>query len=87
MATVTADDVRDLLTSGSMDPTLVRWQDTGEVETVAGVLFSDISYSNYDRDYEILATANDLRQQGDWDIEHPTDEDFEAFAAQLNEAG
>ena len=84
MAQITAEDVRELLTSTSMDPTMVRWLDTDEVEVVAGVLFSDISYSNRDREYEIIATANDLRQQGDWDVENPTAEDCEAFAEMLN---
>jgi predicted HAD superfamily phosphohydrolase YqeG len=89
-AHVTADDIRELLTSTSMDPTLVEWLDEDEavtdmIEVVSGVLFSDISYSNYDRAYRILATAADLRQQGDWDAEHPTAEDFEAFAQQINE--
>lgn len=83
---VTADDVEELLTSGSMEPTLVRWADTGEVEVVAGVLFSDVSYVHYDREHEVIATATDLRAQGDWDIEHPTADDFEAFAQMLNEA-
>jgi hypothetical protein len=83
---VTADDVRELLTSTSMEPTMVRWLDTGEVETVAGVLFSDISYSNRGREYQIIATAADLREQGDWDTDNPTAEDFEAFAQQLNES-
>lgn len=85
MAQVTADDIRELLTSGSMDPILVRWLDTDEIEVISGVLTTDISYSNYRRAHQVLASANDLRQMGDWDINNPTDEDFEAFAQQLNE--
>lgn len=89
-ARITADDIRELLTSTSLDPTLVEWIDTDEavtdvIEVVSGVLFADISYSNRDRDYRIIATANELRQIGDWDIEHPSAEDFEAFAHMLNE--
>lgn len=91
MAQVTADDIRELLTSTSMDPTLVEWLDEDEavtdvIEVVSGALFSDISYSNRDRAYRVLATANDLRQMGDWDIEHPTDDDCEAFAQMANES-
>lgn len=87
---ITAEDIRELLTSTSMDPTLVEWLDEDEavvdmIEVVSGVLFSDISYSRYYQPYRIITTANDLRQQGDWDIENPTDEDFEAFAQMLNE--
>jgi hypothetical protein len=89
-ATITDDDIRELLTSTSMDPTLVEWLDQDEavtdvIEVVSGVLFSDISYSNRDRAYRIIVTASDLRQMGDWDIDHPTDEDCEAFAQMLNE--
>lgn len=83
---ITADDVRDLLTSTIMEPTLVRWSDTLEIEVIAGVLLSDISYSNYNRFHEVLATADDLCSQGDWDTDNPTAEDFEAFAQQLNES-
>lgn len=85
MARVTADDVRELLTSGSMEPTMVEWSDTDEIEVIAGVLLNDISYSERNREYQIVVTANDLRQIGEWDTEHPTDEDFEAFAEYLNE--
>lgn len=83
---VTADDIRALLDySPRADATLVRWLDTGEVESVPAVLFSDISYSNRDREYDILVEAADLRSQGDWDTENPTDEDYEVFAQMLNE--
>lgn len=90
MAHVTADDIRELLTSRILDPTLIEWTNTRHavhdtVEVVSGALFTDISWSHRDDDYRILATANDLRQQGDWDIENPTDEDCEAFAQQINE--
>lgn len=91
MARVTADDVRELLTSTIMEPTLVEWLDENEavtdvIEVVSGVLFGDISYSNYDREYRVITTATDLRQQGDWDIENPTEDDYEAFAQMLNES-
>jgi hypothetical protein len=92
MAQVTADDIRELLTSTIMDPTLIEWLNEDEavtdvIEVVSGVLFSDISWSYSRRNdaYRILTTAADLRQTGDWDIENPTDEDFEAFAQMLNE--
>jgi hypothetical protein len=90
MAQITADDIRELLTSRSMDPTLVEWLDedemvTDSVEVVSGALFSDISWSNRERAYQVITTAADLRSQGDWDIEHPTEDDFEAFAQMLNE--
>ncbi len=90
MTSVTADDIRELLTSRAMDPTLVEWLDGNSavydnVEVVSGVLFSDISYSNRDRAYRILATAEGLRQDGDWDIENPTEDDLQAFAQQINE--
>jgi hypothetical protein len=90
MAQVTADDIRELLTSTSMDPTLVEWLDLDEavhdvIEVVAGPLLSDISYMLVDREYLVITTANDLRQMGDWDIENPTAEDCEAFAQMLNE--
>jgi hypothetical protein len=85
MQSVTAEDVRELLESGSMDPTLVRWLDTGEVEVVAGVLFGDISYSNYDREHELIVTQQDLRSTGDFDSSNPTDEDCQALAEMLNE--
>ena len=89
-AQVTADDIRELLTSRSMDPTLVEWLNEDQavrdvIEVVSGALFTDISWSHRNDDYRIITTANDLRQQGDWDIENPTDEDFEAFAQMLNE--
>lgn len=95
MTKVTADDIRELLTARIMDPTLVEWLDIDEahdaiaaqdsVVVVAGPLLSDISYVHRGLRYRIIATANDLRQQGDWDVENPTEADFEAFAEQLSE--
>ncbi len=83
---ITADDIRALLDySPRADATLIRYQDTGEIDIVPAVLFSDISYSERDREYETIATAADLRSQGDWDIENPTQADYDAFAEQLNE--
>lgn len=82
---VNPGDVEELLTSRSMEPTLIRWSDTGEVEVVSGVLFDDISYANRNREHQILATATDLRGAGDWDTEHPTPADFEALAEYLND--
>lgn len=82
---VNTEDVRDLLTSTSMDPIMVRWADTLEVEVVSGALFYDVSYVHYNREHAILATAADLRSQGDWDIDNPTDADLAAFAEQLHE--
>lgn len=82
---VTADDIEDLLTRGCMEPTLVRWLDTDEIEVVAGPLFSDISYSNRYRKHQILVTADDLQSMGSWDTEHPTQADFEAFAEYVND--
>ena len=84
---VTAEDVEDLLSRHPRsEATMVRWLDTGEIETVAAALFNDISSSNYTREYETISTAADLRSQGDWDAENPTQDDYEAFAMQLNEA-
>jgi hypothetical protein len=90
-ARVTAADVRELLTSTSMDPTLVEWLSednaiTDTVEVISGALFTDISWNRYNARFRVIATANDLRQIGDWDVEHPTNEDFEAFAQMLNES-
>jgi protein-tyrosine-phosphatase len=73
-----------------MDPTLVEWLNEDDaivdmIEVVSGAHFSDISYSRYYQSHRIITTAADLRQMGDWDIENPTDEDFEAFAQMLNE--
>lgn len=91
MATkITPDDVRELLTARIMDPTLVEWLCEDDmvidsVEVVAGPLLSDTSYFRHGLDYRIITTANDLRQQGDWDIENPVEEDFAAFAQQLSE--
>jgi hypothetical protein len=93
MAQVTAADIRALLTSTGMDPMLVAWLDEDEavtdmIEVVSGSLgytTRDGTFLEGDRAGEVLATANDLRQVGDWDIDNPTDEDCEAFAAQINE--
>lgn len=83
---ITAADVEDLLSRHPRsDATMIRWSDTGEIENVAAVLFSDISYSERDREYETLATAADLRSQGNWDADNPTQADYEAFAEQLNQ--
>lgn len=84
-APVTVAAVRALLTSTGMEPTLVRWADSGDVEVVSGVLFTDISYSNYNREHEVLATPANLKALGDWDTEHPTEDDYRAFAQMLNE--
>lgn len=90
MAQVTAADIRELLTSRITDPTLVMWLGEDEavtdpIEVVSGALFNDISWSHRNDACRIITTANDLRQQGDWDIENPTDEDCAAFAQMLNE--
>lgn len=90
MTTVTAADVRELLTSRASDPILVEWLDEDEavtdlIEVVAASLFGEIDYSERDRKYRVLARAEDLRQMGDWDVSNPTDEDCEAFAQLINE--
>lgn len=90
MTHVLAEDIAELLTSPAMDPTLIEWLDEDEaatdvIEVVSGVLLGDISYAYRDRAYRILVTADTLRGMGDWDVEHPTEEDFEAFAQMVNE--
>lgn len=90
MARVTADDVRELMTSRIMDPTLVEWLNEDEmvtdaIEVVSGVLFTDISYARRNDDYRIIITRNDLIGQN-WYEGEPTDEDYAAFAEVLNES-
>lgn len=96
---VTLDNVRDLLGSGRMEATLVRWltadqwHDAGEVEVVSGVMLRDMQYarSGYDSDdpddgpdYELIITANDLRASGDTDWDNPSPDDLAAAAEWLN---
>jgi len=93
MAQVTADDIRELLTSRIMDPILVEWKSeeyavTDIIEVVSSALgYRDREGNFFHGDHEatVLASAADLRQMGDWDTENPTEDDFAAFAQMVNE--
>jgi len=87
MATpITAALMRDLLASGAMNPTLVRWDDTDELAIVPGVLFSDISYADRARPHTAIVTQAEIQQGalGDYDPDNPTDDDYAAMADMLN---
>jgi hypothetical protein len=87
--TVTIEDMRELLTSGYMDPTLVRWNDTGELEVVSGIDVYDGTY--YGGTGEATATVIVSRAAveggclGDYDVDAPTADDFAAMAEVLND--
>lgn len=93
MAQVTASDIRELLTARIMDPILIEW-DSEEFayDDIIEVVSSTLGYTDREGRFfhgdftaRVLATANDLRQMGDWDTDNPTAEDFEAFAQMVNE--
>jgi hypothetical protein len=84
MITITASDIRRLNECG-VDAALVRWSDTGEVETVPCALFNDISFDDRYRDHEVVITRADLRALGNTDWDDATDEDYEVWAGALTE--
>ncbi len=85
MTRITADDVRRLNESGGVDATMIRWSDTGEVETLPYVLFGDISFVDRDREHEVVISRAELRCQGDTDWDDATLGDYEAWAEALTE--
>ena len=56
---ITADDVRELMTSTALEPVLVRWDD-GELEVC-----SLVTYAESDREGAILADKIDLLDHAD----------------------
>jgi hypothetical protein len=86
MATkITAGDVRRLNEAGGVGATMIRWSDTGEVETIPYVLFNDITFDDRDREHSIIISRADLQSQGDTNWDDATDEDYAAWAEALTE--
>jgi len=85
MERITREHVRELLESGAMEPTLIQWPDTGEIEVVPAPNFTDIIWSERGSEYTIIADAASVRTGYEYDPEHLTDEDCEAIAEHIND--
>jgi len=59
---IMAADIEELAECGYMDPVLVRWEDDGELEIVAGPNLNDVSWSDYGRDHQVVIRLADILQ-------------------------
>ena len=79
--------IRQLLTNTTyMDPTLIRFRDTGEIQVIPGPHLTDISWSERGREYEILCTVADCSTIEGVNIAALTDEMCAMLASMLNDA-
>ncbi|MFH1602720.1 MAG: hypothetical protein ABIH03_02310 [Pseudomonadota bacterium] len=83
---ITADHIHELLTNRTyVEPTLLRFTDTGEVTIVPGPHLTDISWSERGREYEVVCTSADCSTIEGIDIANLTDEMCAMLAAMLND--
>jgi hypothetical protein len=78
---VSADHIENLIHSRVMDPTLIIFQDTGEIEVIPGPWMDDVSWSDRNRDYAVIINKTDIENFENWNEDDPG---YQAVADLLN---
>ena len=81
---ITAFDVRELTEARKMQPTMIRWEDTKGIETIAYANFNDISFSERDRPHTVLANQDDIEEIAQMSVEKMKENDYELITECLN---
>ncbi len=84
MEKITADDVMELANMHGYNPTMIRWDDTNEIEVIRYIAFNDISYEDRFRAHTIIATHDCIEAIADRLIDDMTGDDYIGIAECLN---
>lgn len=81
---ITAFDVKELAEARKRQPTMIRWEDTKEIETIGYAHFNHISFSERDRPHTVLASQDDIEEIAQMSVKKMEENDYEIIAECLN---